>query len=83
LTNSDGCFCAWEVRANGVLLVTGQLPDPTSGYFRVTLPLPEALLAASRIVVAIRPGGTWVPAERGMNADTRRISYRLDFIGLK
>lgn len=73
----------WQVSANGYLVNAGPLPDQGNGYYRAEWPLPPQVRSSQKVAIRITPGGTWVPSERGLNADTRRLSCRLDYIGLR
>ena len=72
-----------EVRVGSVLLVKQQIPKQNQGYFRSIFQLPEELAASANIPLTLKPSGSFVPAQRGINSDQRRISYQLQFIGLK
>lgn len=72
-----------EVRIGGKLLVKEQLTRKNQGYFRVLVQLPDEYASTGEITVSIRPAVTFVPVELGINEDTRRISYRLEYIGFR
>jgi len=72
-----------EVRVNGVLLVKEQLPKQNQGYFRSIISFPEDVAALASIPLTLKPSGTFVPYQRGINADTRRLSYQLQYVGLR
>lgn len=72
-----------EIYAGGKLLVKEQLAKKNGGYFRSIVQLPEEQLGAGKTILTIKPSGTFVPAQRGINPDTRRISYQLQYIGLR
>lgn len=72
-----------QVYINGRLLVKEQLPKQQAGYFRIRALVPEDLIGQDKFVVALKPSGSFVPAERGINPDRRRISYQLQYIGLR
>jgi hypothetical protein len=72
-----------EIRINGVLLVKEQLPKKNRGYFRTIFQLPEDFAGSASVPLTLKPSGAFVPAERGINSDKRRISYQLQYIGLR
>jgi hypothetical protein len=72
-----------EVRVRGALLVKEQVPKQNQGYFRFIIQLPTDVSASTRITIGLRPSGTFIPVQRGINADTRRISYQLQYVGLR
>jgi hypothetical protein len=72
-----------EICANGHLLVKEQLAKKTGGFFRSLIQLPDELADLSKVTLILKPSGTFVPAERGINSDRRRLSYRLQYVGLR
>ncbi len=68
-----------DVLFEGTLLVRQQV----SGNFRMRFQLPDAIRGDAKLSFTLKPSGSFVPAERGINSDKRRISYQMQFIGLK
>jgi hypothetical protein len=67
----------WLLAANGHVLTEGRPPRQSSGVFTARIELPDSIRDAKRIRLEIVPGGTYVPAERGLNEDQRSLSYKL------
>jgi len=72
-----------EVYSGSSLLVKEQLPNRTRGYFRTLVQLPDNLVSSGRVTLTLKSSGAFVPAERGINPDRRRLSYRLEYVGFK
>jgi hypothetical protein len=68
-----------DVLFEGELLVRQQVSD----NFRMTFQLPEKARGAAKFTLALRPIGVFVPSDRGISSDKRRISYQLRYIGLR
>ncbi len=72
-----------DVYVGGKLLVRQQLPKRGGGGFAVQVQLPEEQLDMIKTEIILKPSGTFVPAERGINPDKRKISYQIHRIALK
>ena len=72
-----------ETSVRGLLLVKEQIPKQNQGYFRSIIQIPDEFAGLVTIPFTLRPSGTFVPARRGINADQRRISFQIQYIGLK
>lgn len=72
-----------EIYAGSKMIVKQQLPRQNGGYFRIIVQLPEDQISSARTVLTLKPSGTFVPSERGINPDKRRISYQLQYVGLR
>lgn len=72
-----------EVYISGKLLVKQQLSKRGGGGFAVQVQLPEEQLDMINTEIILKPSGTFVPAERGINPDRRKISYQIHRIALK
>jgi hypothetical protein len=70
----------WILKANDRVLLSGRPPRQESGVFNARVELPEDLWKARRLDLQIIPGGTYVPAERGLNEDQRSLSYKLVYV---
>lgn len=72
-----------EIYAGQKLLAKQQFSTKRGGSFRISLVLPEDLVLMEKILITLKPSYSFVPAERGINTDRRRLSYRLEYIGLE
>jgi len=72
-----------EVFAANRLLLKHQMRRQDAGYFRIRAQLPEGQLMSSKLVLTLKPSGSFVPAELKINDDRRRISFRLEYIGFR
>ena len=54
-----------------------------SGDFRMRFQLPEQARGDNKFTLALKPMGIFVPSDRGISSDKRRISYQLKYVGLK
>jgi len=68
-----------DVLHEGKLLVRQQVQN----NFRVRFQLPETGRGATKLSLTLKPSGTFVPSERGISSDRRRISYQLQYVGLR
>ena len=68
-----------DVLYGGQLVVWQQVQS----NFRMRFQLPEGARGATRFTLTLKPGGTFVPAEWGISSDRRRISYQLQYVGLR
>ena len=72
-----------RIEVLGMEIANQPLPHQESGMFRAEFALPEKAVDADRLSFKIRPGSTYVPQERGLNEDTRRLSYKLSYLGVQ
>jgi hypothetical protein len=72
-----------EVYDGQELLVKEQLPRRDSGYFRFLVQLPERPQNSSSVTLTLHASGAFIPAERKTSSDERRLSYRLEYIGMR
>jgi hypothetical protein len=68
-----------DVLFEGQLLLKQQV----AGDFRMRFQVPEKARVAAKFTLVLRPMGSFVPADRGISGDTRRISYQVRYIGLR
>jgi len=73
---------ALEVYYDGTLMEKRQLTN-RGGDFNIQLQLNDDEARFGKHVVLLKSNGSFVPAQRGVNSDTRKISYRLLYIGFK
>ena len=73
---------ALEVFYDGTLMEKRQLTD-RGGDFNIQLQLNDDEAKSGKHIVRLRSNGSFVPAERKVNSDTRKISYRIQYIGYK
>jgi hypothetical protein len=68
-----------DVLFGGQLVVRQQV----QGNFQMRFQLPDAIRGDTKLSFTLKPSGTFVPSERGISSDTRRISYQMRYIGLR
>jgi hypothetical protein len=68
-----------DVLFGGQLVVRQQV----QGNFQMRFQLPDAIRGDPKLSFTLKPSGTFVPSERGISSDTRRISYQMRYIGLR
>jgi hypothetical protein len=69
----------FDVLFGGQLVVRQQV----QGNFQMRFQLPDAIRGDPKLSFTLKPSGTFVPSERGISSDTRRISYQMRYIGLR
>jgi hypothetical protein len=72
-----------HIEVLGMEIANQPLPRQESGMFSAEFALPQKAVDADRLSLKIRPGSTYVPEERGLNEDTRRLSYKLSYLGVQ
>ena len=72
-----------RITIGGKLVTEAALPREETGMFSATFELGPEVPRTSPVTITIRPGGTFVPKERGMNEDDRHLSYKLKRLGLE
>ena len=68
-----------DVLYGGQLVVRQQV----QGNFRMRFQLPDAIRGDAKLSFTLKPSGSFVPADRGISSDRRKISYQLQYIGLR
>jgi hypothetical protein len=68
-----------DVLYAGHLVVRNQV----RANFQVKFQLPGDARGSSKLRLTLRPNGTFVPAVLGTSADSRTLSYQLQYVGLK
>ncbi len=72
-----------ESSVNGALLVKEQISKQAQGYFRSIIQIPDEYAGLVALPLTLKPSGSFVPAQRKINSDLRRISFQIQYIGLK
>jgi hypothetical protein len=72
-----------RIEVLGMEIANQLLPRQESGMFSAEFALPEEAVDADRLSLKLRPGSTYVPEERGLNEDTRTLSYKLSYLGVQ